>query len=116
MFLTNKLLTIKKAIDKIILLPENADKIFGYISKIICATRDAVVVTKGSVDLVEAIACQDGICAVVSAVCVAADGLQICTAFMRGPNVTAIVKMLVYMGCKWLVCCCKRSKLSWGGC
>lgn len=51
-------------------------------------------------DFLEAVACQDGICAFVSGVGLVADGLQICTPFIPGPNVTAIVTMPVSVGCK----------------
>ena len=38
-----------------------------------------------------AVICQDGVCAFVSAVGVAVDGLQICTSFILSPNITSIV-------------------------
>ena len=37
--------------------------------------------------------CLDGICAVVSTIGIAADGLQTCTSFIPGPNITAVVTM-----------------------
>ena len=73
-------------------------------------------VAKGSVYLAEAIACQDGICAFVSAVVGDTDSLQICTSFIPGPNVTTIVTIPVSAGCKVFVWYCKRSKLPWRSC
>jgi hypothetical protein len=116
MFIPNKLVAINKNVDKVISLPENADKTFTYISKVTGATTGAAGAAKGSVDLAEAVACQDGVCAVVSAIGVAADGLQICTSFIPGPNVTSIVTMPISVGCKVFVWCCKKSKLPWGKC
>ena len=101
---------------KLIAINENADKTFTYVTKVTGATTGAVGAAKGVVDLAEAVACQDGICAFVSAVGVAADGLQICTSFIPGPNITAVVTMPVSAGCKVFVWCCKKSKLPWGGC
>ena len=115
-FIPNKLIAINKNVDKIINLPETADKTFTYVSKVTGATTGAAGLAKGGVDLAEAIVCQDGICAVVSTIGVAADGLQICTSFIPGPNVTAIVTMPISVGCKVFVWCCKKSKLPWGSC
>jgi hypothetical protein len=116
MFIPNKLVTINNNVDKIINLPNRADKTFTYITKVTGATTGAAGAAKGSTDLIEAIACQDGICAFISAVGVAADGLQICASFIPGPNVTTIVTMPISVGCKVFVWCCKKSKLPWGNC
>jgi hypothetical protein len=116
LFIPKKLVAINNSVNKIINLPETADKTFTYITKVTGATTGAAGAAKGSVDLAEAIACQDGVCAVVSAIGVAADSLQICTSFIPGPNVTAIVTMPISIGCKMFVWCCKKSKLPWGGC
>ena len=115
-FIPNKLTAINNAVDKVINIPETADKTFTYVSKVTGATTGAAGAAKGSVDFIEAVACQDGICAFVSAVGVAADGLQICTSFIPGPNVTSVVTMPVSVGCKVFVWCCKKSKLPWGSC
>jgi len=99
LFVPNKLIAINNNVNKIINFPEAADKTFTYITKVTGATSGAAGLAKGSVDLAEAIACQDGICAFVSAV-----------------GVTAIVTMPISVGCKVFVWSCKRSKLPWGGC
>ena len=116
LFIPNKLTVINKNVNKIIDLPEAADKTFTYVTKVTGATTGAAGAAKGTVDFAEAVACQDGVCAFVSAVGVAADGLQICTSFVPGPNVTAIVTMPISVGCKVFVWCCKKSKLPWGSC
>jgi hypothetical protein len=116
MFIPNKLISINKNVDKILEFPETTDKLFTYVTKVTGATTGAAGVAKGSVDLAEAIACKDGICAFVSAIGVTADGLQICTSFIPGPNVTALVTMPISLGCKVFVWCCKKSKLPWGNC
>ena len=116
MFIPNKLVAINNSVNKIVALPEKADKAFTLITKVTGATTGAAGAAKGAVDIAEAIACQDGVCAVVSAIGVVADGLQICTSFIPGPNVTTVVTMPISVGSKVFVWCCKRSKLVWGGC
>jgi len=87
-----------------------------YITKITGATTGAAGAAKGTVDAIEALACQDGICFAVSCVGTAADSLQICASFVPGPNVTALVTTPISIGCKVFVWCCKKSKLPWKGC
>ena len=115
-YVPNKIIAINNNVNKIINLPTAADKTFTYFTKVTCATTGAAGAAKGTLDLTESIAYQDGICAFVLAIGVAADSLQICTSFIPGPNVTAVVTMPVSVGCKVFVCCCKKSKLPWGGC
>ena len=99
MFIPNKLISINNNVDKLISLPETADKTFTYVTKVTGATTRAVGVE-----------CQDDVCAVVSTIGVTADRLQICTSFIPGPNVTAIITTSVSVGCKVFVWCCKRPK------
>jgi len=87
-----------------------------YVTKLTGATTGAAGVAKGTSDAIEALACQDGVCFVVSCVGTAADSLQICASFVPGPNVTALVTTPISVGCKVFVWCCKKSKLPWGGC
>jgi len=86
------------------------------VSKITGASAGAAGLGKGSVDLAEALACQDGVCAVISGVGCAADSLQIIASFVPGPNITAVITTPVSSGCKVFVWCCKKSKLPWGSC
>ena len=116
MFIPNKLTAINTSLNKVISIPETSEKAFIYITKVTGVTTGAAGMAKGGVDLAEAVACQDGLCAFISAVGVAADGLQICTSFVPGPNITSIVTMPISVGCKVFVWCCKRSKLPWGNC
>ena len=116
MFIPNKLIAINNSIDKLIDIPDKAEKTFTYATKVVGATTGAAGAAKGSTDFAEAVLCQDGVCAVVSAVGVVADGLQVCTSFIPGPNVTSVVTIPISIGCKTFVWCCKRSKLPWGSC
>lgn len=116
MFIPNKLMKINESVNTLIDLPEKASQTFTYFTKVTGATTGSAGLAKGSTDLIEAIACQDGVCAFVSAVGVVADGLQVATSFIPGPNVTTLVTMPISVGCKVFVWCCKRSKLPWGGC
>lgn len=116
MYVPNKVIAINTSVDKAISLPEKPDKTFTYVTKLTGATTGAAGAAKGSIDLAEAVICQDGVCAVVSSIGVCADGLQIFASFIPGPNVTSIVTMPISIGCKVFVWCCKRSKLPWGSC
>ena len=116
LFIPNKLIAINNNVNKVIHFPEAADKTFTYITKVTGVTTGAAGCAKGTVDFAEAVACNDGVCAVVCAIGVTADGLQICTSFIPGPNVTAVVTMPISVGCKVFVWCCKKSKLPWGNC
>lgn len=116
MYVPKQVMTVNKNINKVATFPEKVDKTFTYVTKVTGITTGTAGAVKGGVDFAEAVACQDGVCAVVSAVGVAADGLQICASFIPGPNVTTIVTIPISVGCKVFVWCCKRSKLPWGGC
>ena len=93
-----------------------ANNAFEYLTKLTGATTGAAGVAKGTVDVIEALVCQDGICFVVSCVGIAADSLQICASFVPGPNVTTLVTTPISLGCKVFVWSCKKSKLPWGSC
>lgn len=55
---------------------------------------------KGLSDTVVAVACNDGICAVVSGIGCVADTLQMLTTFVPGPNVTVYLTAPVSICCK----------------
>ena len=73
MFVPNKLVKINNTVDKAVSLPDTVDKTYIWTMKITGATTGAAGLAKGSMDFVEAVACQDGICATISAVGVIAD-------------------------------------------
>ena len=79
LFVLNNLISINNFIDRTLEFTDKIDKIYVYVTKITGATTGSVGLAKGSADLIEALACQDGICATVSAIGVTADTLQICT-------------------------------------
>ena len=54
-FIPNKLTAINNAVDKVINIPETADKTFTYVSKVTGATTGAAGAAKGSVDFLEAV-------------------------------------------------------------
>ena len=87
-----------------------------WCSKLVGSTTGAAGAAKGSVDAMEALACQDGVCFIVSCVGIGADSLQIVASFVPGPNLTALVTTPISVGCKVFVWACKKSKLPWGGC
>jgi hypothetical protein len=51
--------------------------------------------------MLEAVACQDGVCA---------NGLSVATSFILKPNVTTVVTIPVSVGCKVFVFCYKKAK------
>lgn len=59
MFVPKKLIALNNSVNKIINLPEAADKTFTYVTKVTGATTGVAGAAKGSIDLAEAIACQD---------------------------------------------------------
>ena len=68
-----------------------------------------------TVDMLEAVACQDGVCAVVSGIGVCSDGLSMAASFIPGPNVTTVVTVPISVGCKvFLYCYKKAKKMPWG--
>lgn len=88
-----------------------------YITKLIGGTTGAMGVGKGAADAAEAIACQDGVCFIVSCVGVTADGLQMLASWAPGPNITTLITMPISAGCKTFVWACKNKTLPWkGGC
>lgn len=74
---------------ELLIFPDNVAKTFTYVTKFTVATPGSASVAKISVNLDEALVCQDGTCEVVSSVGVVANGLQICTQFIPGPNITS---------------------------
>jgi hypothetical protein len=97
-------------------IKESSNKVFTFVTKLTGATSGSVGAAKGTVDALEALACQDGVCFMVSCVGVAADGMQIVASFVPGPNITVLVTTPISVFCKTFVWACKRSKLPWGTC
>ena len=56
------------------------------------------------------VACQNGLCAVMSSIGVCADGLLLAASFRRGPIVTTIVRVLVSITCNYLYCVIKKQE------
>ena len=115
-----KVYNLTKGVNDVIQAPtligDAANNGITYVTKITAATTGALGIGKGTADALEALACQDGTCFVVSCIGVAADGLQCIASFVPGPNVTALVTTPVSWGCKSFVYCCKHSRLPWRSC
>lgn len=94
-------------------ITSNAEKGYIHLTKMAGASTGAAGLAKGSVDLLDAIACKDGVCAVVSFVGCSADAVSIATNFVPGANISTVVTVPVSVFCKTFVWCCKRSKLPW---
>ena len=106
---------INDTTDSTVRISETTDKTLTFITKFTGTSTGATGIGKGSVEMLEAIACQDGVCAVVSGIGVCADVISISTSFIPGPNVTVLVTAPVSIGCKVFVHCCKRAKrIPWG--
>jgi len=119
-YIPRKIYNYTKAINTMLEAPTNiqnsASKGLTFVSKVTGATTGAAGAAKGTVDALEALACKDGVCFVVSCIGVGADTLGFITTFVPGPNLTSIVTIPISVGCKTFVWCCKRSKLPWGSC
>jgi hypothetical protein len=102
--------------NNLVKISETADKTLTCVTKVTGGATGAAGAAKGTVDMLEAIACQDGVCAVVSGFGVFADGLSIVTSFVPGPNVTTVITIPLSVGCKVFVYCCKRAKSMPFGC
>ena len=113
--LVKTLTNINSSTDNMVRISETADKALTYLTKVTGISIGTGGAAKGTVDMLEAVACQDGICAVVSCIGVCADGISIATSFIPGPNVTTLVTVPVSVGCKVFVYCCKKAKwMPWG--
>jgi hypothetical protein len=98
------ILTVKNinhSTDNMVKISETADKILTYVTKVTGVSTGDAGTTKRIVDMLEAIVCQDGICA---------DGLSMATLFISRPNVTTVVTVPLSIGCNSFDWCCKRAK------
>ena len=97
---------------------DKADKGVTVVSKVLGVTVGASGAAKGTADVISALACQDGICAVISGIGVCADTLSMATSMVvPGPNATSVITIPVSTFCKVFVWCCKNDKdIPFGGC
>lgn len=94
--------------DNMVKISDTTDKILTYVTKVTGVSTGAAGAAKGTVDMLKAVACQDG-------VAVSANGLSMAGSFIPCPNVTTFINVLVSVGCKVLVYCCKKAKkMPWG--
>ena len=106
---------INDSTDNMVKISETADKTLTYVTKVTGVSTGVAGAAKGTVDMLEALACQDAVSAVVSGIGVCADGLSMSASFIPGPNVTTVVTVPVSVGCKVFVYCCKKAKkMPWG--
>ena len=106
---------VNESTDNMVKISETADKTLTYVTKVTGISAGSAGVAKGTVDMLEAVACQDGLCAVVSGIGVCADALSVAASFIPGPNITTVVTVPVSVGCKVFVYCCKKAKkMPWG--
>lgn len=106
---------INDSTDNMVKISETADKTLTYVTKVTGVSVGSAGAAKGTVDMLEAVACQDGVCAVVSGIGVCTDGLSMATSFIPGPNVTTVITVPISVGCKVFVYCWKRAKkMPWG--
>lgn len=95
-------------------LSTNMNRASTVATKVGGGAAGTLMLVKGSVDVYEAVVCQDSVCAIISDVGCFADILQFCTSFIPGAaNVTVVLTFSVSTGCKVFLECCKRSKIPW---
>jgi hypothetical protein len=58
--------SVNDSADNMVKISETADKTLTYVTKVTGVSTGAAGAAKGSVDMLKALACQDGVCAVVS--------------------------------------------------
>lgn len=106
---------INDSSDKLVRISKTADKTLTYVTKVTGVSTGAAGAAKGTLDVLEALACQDGVCALVGTIGVCADGLSLATSFIPGPNVTTVIAVPVSVACKIFVYGCKNAKkMPWG--
>lgn len=114
---------IKNGISSILNMNNTAIKVTGVgeklseaekvMTKYIAATTGAAGFGKGAYDTLDAIKCQDGVCAIISGIGCGADGIQVIGSLVPGPNITSIITTPVSVGCKVFVWCCKKGQVLW---
>lgn len=82
--------------------------------KTVVTTTGGMGAAKGTVDMIEDLACQDYVCFTVDTIGVCADVITCCTSFLPGLNVTSVVTIPISMSCKTFRWCCKRAGLPFG--
>nr|ULD15991.1 hypothetical protein [Cylindrotheca closterium] len=103
---------INDSTDNMVKISETTDKTLTYVTKVIGMSTGTA---KGTVDFVDAVVCQDGVCDIVRGVGVCADGISMAASFIPGPNVTTVVTVPISVGCKVFVYCYKKAKkMPWG--
>ena len=101
--------------DNVVKISDTAGKTPIYVTKVTGITVGTFGVIKRTLDTLEAIACQDGVCAIVNGVGVCADTISIATSFIPGPNITTLITILLSVGCKVFVYWSKKAKkIPWG--
>lgn len=98
---------INDSSDNIVKITEKTNSALTVVTKTMGVTAGSTEIAKSSADLIEALACKDGVCA---------DSLSLFTSFIPGPNITSVITIFISVGCKVFVYCCKKSTLPWGGC
>jgi hypothetical protein len=96
-----------------VVIGDKYNSMYTTTTKVVGVTVGSCGAAKGVADAAEALACQDGVCFVVSCVGASADVLHMLASFVPGPNFTAVVTVPLSMGCKTFVYCCKRGKMPW---
>lgn len=95
---------------------DSTGKITDGVPKVLTGLGGGALLGKGAVDALEAYACNDGVCFVVSCIGVCADTLQIVGTWAVGPNVTWAITTPTSAACKTFVHYCKqvKGKMPWG--
>lgn len=91
-------------------ISETTNKTLIYMNKITDFLAGNTGATKSTVGMLEAVTCQDGLCAVVSGIKVCADSLSMTVFFIFGSNITTSITVPVSFGSKVFVYCCKKTK------
>lgn len=91
---------------------ESAHKTYTHLTKMGGASVCSVGFSKGAIDTMEAVACGDKVCTVVSLIGCTADCVGFVTSYIPGANVSTVITIPISVGCKSFVYFCKRSHVT----
>ena len=83
-------------------------KIITYVTKVNCVSTGIAGTAKVTVNKLQAVTFQDGVCEIISNIGIYTDGFSIVTSFIPVPNVTTIVTVPVWFGYNIFVYCYKK--------
>lgn len=108
----NKTYSYVKGVNAALSMPtvvcEVSSNRFVYTTKLVGATTGTCGIRKRASDALEALACQDRVCFLISCISVSADSLTVADSYVSDANFASLVTMPISVGCKSFVWACKK--------